>query len=107
MITYKEIRDLSDRELSIMAINIGLEKLKVKENFKNIMYKKYPDEYSSKDDSFFNDYAGKIVFAFHFNRNHKDDDWFILSDNNYCLTRECFETVVQRPLSNIKTSDNG
>jgi len=95
MITYKEIRDLSDRELSVMAINIGLEKVKVKENFKEIMYKKYPKEYSSEDDDFFNRYAGKIVFAFPFIRNHKDDNWFILSDNNYCLIRECFETLAQ------------
>ena len=99
MVIGKEIRELSDKELSVISINLGIERLKVKDNFKEIMYKIYPGEYNEKDDEFFNRYAGKEVLAFPYNKNYKDDDWFIVSDNNYCLTRECFETVAQQPLS--------
>ena len=57
----------------------------VRKDFKEVMYGHNPGEYVLEDDKFFEEYAGKTVYVM-----EVGDDWFILSDNNYTLTLDCF-----------------
>jgi hypothetical protein len=93
MISCEDMKKLSEIEIRNMVRHCGLQKVKVKDNFKEIMYNKYPEEYTEKDDTFFEKYRNKIVFAYSFNYTPLDNDyeeWFILEDNNYELVKDCF-----------------
>ena len=100
------LKELTKDEIKNLIIHVGLKKVKVKTDFKYIMYKKNEGEYSKKDDAFFEHYAGKTVFAYPYSKMNKDDDWFILSENNHCLTMECFETTHNSSFNEIETSHN-
>ena len=69
----------------------GLRKITLKENIFDIMKKRYPEEYKIEDQKFFDEYKGKTVWVYNFNGAKYKDDWFVLEDNNYQLSVDCFE----------------
>ena len=85
---------VSDTELQNLLIHFKicnqLKKVKIKTDFKEILTSKYPDEYTEKDDLFFNKYAGKEVLVYKYANNVEYVDWFILEDNNYPIEQDCF-----------------
>ena len=86
------MKQLSTDKLMIQLFET-LHKVKmvtIKDNFKDIMIEKYPDEYSEKDDNFFNEYKGKYTYVYKYCNCDKDKDWFILEDNNYPITEDCW-----------------
>lgn len=91
-LTVKEIWYL----MGSVKISHKIHKEKIKENFKEIMYRKYPLEYDETNDWFFDKYAGKEVNVYKYSTYHndKDDDWFILEDSNYPITSDCFTSNI-------------
>jgi len=63
----------------------------IKDNFKDILVSKNPNEYTEKDDVFFNKYKGKYTHVYKYCNCDTDDlDWFILEDNNTPITEDCW-----------------
>ena len=63
----------------------------IKDNFKEILTERYPNEYSEKDEVFFNKYKGKYTYVYKYcNCDDSDEDWFILEDDNYPITEDCW-----------------
>ena len=68
-----------------------VKKVKIKDNFKDIMTEKYPNEYTEKDNNFFNKNKGKYTYVYKYcNCDDTDIDWCILEDNNYIITEDCW-----------------
>ena len=75
-----------DNVLSLFNAYFKPFKALIKNDFKDILYKEFPEEYSeSKDNAFFDKYKGQTVTLI-----VDGEDYFILEDNNYVLTRDCF-----------------
>lgn len=80
-----------DKTLTIKEITNVLRKVKrakIKENLKQILTDLYPEEYTGKDDCFFNKYAGKITHVYEW-----CGDWWICEDDNYPINEDCFEEI--------------
>ena len=68
-----------------------VEKVLIKLEFKQIMYKHMPNEFNENDDDFFAKYAGKKVNVYNWL-----GDWWICEDDNTPITSECFEQLNQQ-----------
>lgn len=87
------IKDMNAKEKlhfeSIATVMLNPKKMHVKPDFRYIMCEKFPDENlnNQEHDAFFSKYADRKVIVIN---EREDDDYFILEDNNYALTKECF-----------------
>ena len=78
------------RNFQILAeVILRPKKMRVRPDFRYVMCEAFPDEglNDPEHDTFFSRYAGRKVIVI----NQRDDkDYFILQDNNYALTKDCF-----------------
>ena len=65
-----------------------VKKVKIKDNLKEILTTTFPDEYNDSDFIFFERYAGKEANIYQW-----AGDWWILEDDNYLITPDCFEEL--------------
>lgn len=65
-----------------------VKKVKIKDNLKEILTTTFPDEYNDSDFIFFEIYAGKEANIYQW-----VGDWWILEDDNYVITTDCFEEL--------------
>jgi len=86
------IQELTVSQIERLLRHVGVRYAVIKENFKDILKEANPGEYTEKDDVFFNKYAGKKVIVYPWSKYSDDKDWFILEDDNYPITKECFKT---------------
>ena len=84
------ISEVDTKMLRLFKILHRVKMVTIKDNFKDIMTEKYPNEYSEKDDTFFNTYRGKYTYVYKYRNCNDDKDWFILEDNNYPITEDCW-----------------
>ena len=86
--------ELTKNELQNILIHFRvcnkLKEVTIKSNFKEIMYKENEGEYNESDNLFFEKYSNKKCLVFKYSNSCKERDWFILEDNNYPITEECF-----------------
>lgn len=86
---YGDIGKFTPKEIKHLTYKVH--KAIIKPNFKEILEEKFgKEEYNDvRDGGFFKKYAGKEVHV------HKWlGDWWILEDNNYPITQECFMVEV-------------
>jgi len=76
----------SEKELENVLRKV--KKARIKDNYKEILTKRYIVEYTSQDDTFFNRYAGQTVNVYEW-----ANDWWIASDDNYPIDEDCFDII--------------
>jgi hypothetical protein len=76
----------SEKELENVLRKV--KKARIKDNYKEILTERYPGEYTSQDDKFFNRYAGQEVNVYEW-----ANDWWIASDDNYPIDEDCFDVI--------------
>lgn len=76
-----------EKENSRLLNILGAERVKLVDNLKEILENEFRHPYASEEDiAFFGRYSGKIVDIY-----EKDSYFYILEDDDYVLTEECFE----------------
>ena len=65
-----------------------VKKARIKDDYKEILTKRYTGEYTAQDDDFFNRYAGKEVNVYEW-----ANDWWIAEDDNYPIDEDCFDVI--------------
>ena len=80
----KNVLKMTTREIENVLRKV--KRVKIKENLKQILTEKWPKEYTSEDDVFFNLYAGMTTHVYEW-----AGDWWICEDDNYPIDRDCFE----------------
>ncbi len=65
-----------------------VKRVKIKDNLREILTTTFPDEYTDSDYIFFERYAGKEANIYQW-----AGDWWILEDDNYLITPDCFEEL--------------
>jgi hypothetical protein len=82
---------LAGKNINIVELRhlIGkVRRVKIKDNLKEILSTTFPDEYTDSDFIFFERYAGKEANVYQW-----AGDWWILDDDNYLITPDCFEEL--------------
>ena len=82
---------LAGKKINIVELQHLLEKIKrvkIKDNLKEILTTIFPDEYNDSDFIFFNKYAGKEANIYQW-----AGGWWILEDDNYLITPDCFDEL--------------
>jgi hypothetical protein len=77
----------SETELNNVLSKV--KKVKIKENFKDVLVQHFGlEEFTKEDDTFFNRYKGKEVNIYEW-----CGDMWIAEDDNYIITRNCFDRL--------------
>jgi hypothetical protein len=82
---------LADKGINVVELRHLLNKVKrvkIKNNFREILMATFPDEYTDSDYIFFERYTGKEANIYQW-----AGDWWILEDDNYLITPDCFEEL--------------
>lgn len=91
-IDVQVIKLLADRHINLSELRHLVNKVKrvkIKDSFEQILIKDLGESYDRiEDKNFINKYAGKMVNIYKWG-----DDWWILEDDNYVITYNCFVEV--------------
>ena len=95
MLNYTERE--KEQIISMFSIIHDTMRVRIKDNVSEILRKHHgEEEYDEDDERYFDSIKGDEVIVYNYHKSldyPENDDWFILLDDNYPFTIECFEIL--------------